>query len=150
MRLADNTKLTLAGKKTDTSRLVTNELAPGKQVIYYTVGKNFRYYTEIELKRGANQIKPNFKEWRLPSLSYRLDRDELENSIYTKNKNFSYLELKGVELKEYSAELSIKVKRNSANEQILRLCCSLVWVLKIHIIMPLLSMFDLNAQRYLP
>ena len=52
MYLSDNKKLTLAGKSKDTSRLVTNTLTSGHHLIYYAVGKNLRYYSEIDLKRG--------------------------------------------------------------------------------------------------
>jgi len=118
MRLANNTKLTLAGNETDASRLVTNELEPGKHLVYYAVGKNLRYYSVIELKRGDNQLKPNFNEWRLPSLSYRLNATDTETTSYNKQKKISYFELNGNSVITKVAELSITVTRDFSGENI--------------------------------
>jgi class 3 adenylate cyclase len=90
MRLADNSKLTLAGNQEDASRLVTNEMDPGPHLIYYPVGENLRYYAELDLNRGLNQLKPTFKEWRLPSAQYRLTDDQLDTTTYTHTRNLKF------------------------------------------------------------
>ncbi|WP_019616344.1 adenylate/guanylate cyclase domain-containing protein [Psychromonas ossibalaenae] len=118
MRLADNTKIALAGNKEDASRLVENELEPGKHLIYYTVGKNLRYYTELVLERGLNQVKPKFKEWRLPSLHYRISDNKTKSTPYTRSKEFIFYSINNQLMSENSAKLSIEVERKVENNQI--------------------------------
>jgi len=118
MRLADNSKLTLAGNQEDASRLVTNEMDPGPHLIYYPVGKNLRYYAELDLNRGLNQLKPTFKEWRLPSAQYRLTDDQLDTTTYTHTRNLKFYIQENQRMVEKNAQFAITVKRKIADEDI--------------------------------
>ncbi len=50
------------------SRKLLNDVKHGDYLIYYNVSRMVRYYAPISIKRGKNKIKPNFKEYRLPSI----------------------------------------------------------------------------------
>ncbi len=50
------------------SRKLLNEVKPGDYLIYYNVSRMVRYYAPISIKRGKNNIKPDFKEYRIPSI----------------------------------------------------------------------------------
>ena len=100
------------------SRLVTNEMDPGPHLIYYPVGKNLRYYAELDLNRGLNQLKPTFKEWRLPSAQYRLTDDQLDTTTYTHTRNLKFYIQENQRMVEKNAQFAITVKRKIADEDI--------------------------------
>ena len=86
-------------------------LFSGHHLIYYEVGKNFRYYSEIDLKRGENRVKLHVKEWRLPTLQYRLRKSEVNNKTYIKAKNFKLLILNGKLMTSVTANLTVSINR---------------------------------------
>lgn len=50
------------------SRKLLNDVKHGDYLIYYNVSRMVRYYAPISIKKGKNNIKPYFKEYRLPSI----------------------------------------------------------------------------------
>jgi len=118
MYFSDKTKLNLAGTSAEPRRLVTNDLESGHHLIYYTVGKNLRYYAEFELKRGKNQLKLKVKEWRLPAIQYRVKKTEINISPYTKTRKLKLLVLNGKTMKSHDVLFTININRTSKNGNI--------------------------------
>jgi class 3 adenylate cyclase len=85
----DNTQpIALAGEKTDQSRQVITDIKRGRHIVHYEITKSDRYYAELTIKNGINNIEPKFKELRLPSLLNRLDLTE--NKQASKQEAASY------------------------------------------------------------
>jgi class 3 adenylate cyclase len=98
----------LAGQKTDSSRRVINHIKRGKHIVHYDVTDSDRYYADLNIDSGINNIELKFKELRLPDLLNRLDLTTTKQA--TKNESFNY-ELYGQngEKIPYTAELVIKL-----------------------------------------
>ncbi len=64
----DAVELRLDGEPGDNERLVLHDIRPGRHILHYDVADAVRYYTEMELERGENHIRPDFVESRLPTI----------------------------------------------------------------------------------
>jgi class 3 adenylate cyclase len=101
----DNTQpIALAGEKTDQSRQVITEIKRGKHIVHYEVTNADRYYAELNINRGINNIELKFKELRLPSLLTRLDLTESKQALF----NYQLYGHNG-EIIPYTAELTLQL-----------------------------------------
>ncbi|MBT4332455.1 MAG: hypothetical protein HOD64_04190, partial [Candidatus Cloacimonetes bacterium] len=77
-------KLLLDDNPAGKSRRILNKLKRGDHLIFYSVSRMVRYYAPLTVKRGKNNIKPDFKEYRIPSV-YRTislnNKNEFNNDI---------------------------------------------------------------------
>ena len=77
-------KLLLDDNPAGKSRRILNKLKRGDHLIYYSVSRMVRYYAPLTVKRGKNNIKPDFKEYRIPSV-YRTislnNKNDFNNDI---------------------------------------------------------------------
>lgn len=80
--------IALAGQKTDSSRRVINQIKRGKHIVHYDVTDSDRYYADLNIDYGVNNIELKFTEHRLPSLQNRLDLTETKQAV--KNETFNY------------------------------------------------------------
>ena len=113
-------KLNLDNNPPGKTRKVLNKVKSGDYVLYYNVSRMVRYYASVNIKRGKNYIKPDFKEFRLPG-SYRTlslnKKNNYEDIIpVSRIKNYSIFNNKNKEI-FYKTEInySIKGKRTSTN-----------------------------------
>jgi hypothetical protein len=108
MYLDNAQPIALAGEKTDQSRQVITAIRRGKHIVHYEVTNADRYYAELAVNRGINNIELKFKELRLPSLLTRLDLTESKQAL--KNETFNY-QLYGHngEIIPYTAELTLQL-----------------------------------------
>ncbi|MCD4796171.1 MAG: adenylate/guanylate cyclase domain-containing protein [Candidatus Cloacimonetes bacterium] len=113
-------KLNLDNNLPGKTRKVLNKVKSGDYVLYYNVSRMVRYYASVNIKRGKNYIKPDFKEYRLPG-SYRTlslnKKNNYEDIIpVSRIKNYSIFNNKNKEI-FYKTEInySIKGKRTSTN-----------------------------------
>jgi len=81
MYLDNSQPIALAGEKTDQSRRVLTDIKRGKHIVHYDVTDSDRYYAELEIKHGINNIELKFKELRLPSLQKRVSALAKENKV---------------------------------------------------------------------
>lgn len=81
---ASGEKLLLDDNPVGKSRKILNDVKRGNHLIYYNVSRMMRYYASITIKRGKNNIKPDFKEYHLPSI-YRTislnEKNKFKNEI---------------------------------------------------------------------
>lgn len=104
--LNDKQPISLAGEKTDQSRRILNHLSVGRHIIYYDVTQSQRYYAELDITRGQNNIEPVFKALSLPSILARLDINEQKSLIKTEKFNYALYDKQG-QLLPFNAELSV-------------------------------------------
>ncbi len=77
-------KLLLDDNPAGKSRKILNKVKRGDYLIYYNVSKMVRYYAPLAVKRGKNNINPNFKEYRIPSIYRTISlnkKNEFKNDI---------------------------------------------------------------------
>ena len=80
-------KLLLDDNVVGKSRKILNVMKRGDYLIYYNVSKMVRYYAPLAVKRGKNNIKPDFKEYRIPSIYRAISlnkKNEFKNDIIAK------------------------------------------------------------------
>ena len=108
-------KLLLDDDPVGKNRKVLNEIKHGDYLIYYNVSRMVRYYAPITIKRGKNYIKPDFKEYRLPSI-YRTislnEKNNFKNDITTnRTAEYSLFNLNNEEI-PFKVEIYISLKGN--------------------------------------
>ncbi len=64
--------LVLEESKDKSPRKLADPVPAGQYLIYYKVAKGVRFFGPLEVKRGENRIKVDFKEYRLPAKSARI------------------------------------------------------------------------------
>jgi class 3 adenylate cyclase len=108
MYLDNSQPIALAGQKTDQSRQVITDIKRGRHIVHYDVTKSDRYYADMNINSGINNIELKFKELRLPSLLNRLDLNETKQAL--KHETASY-ELYGHDGEKipFIAELSLQL-----------------------------------------
>ncbi len=87
----DGKELRLGGEPGDGERQVLLEVKPGRHVLHYEVADAVRYYAELDLKRGANHLRPRFTESRLPTLSRSVTAGE-EPARATREQEYFFYE----------------------------------------------------------
>lgn len=113
--------LVLSGMQQDDARRSMTEIAPGKHLLHFPVTASDRYYAEIEVVRGSNQLKPKFIELRLPELFYRAEPVATEALVQGiedhRNGRYDYLlyDNNGEKL-AYKSEVVLMVHRSIAEE----------------------------------
>ena len=89
MYLDNSQPIALAGQKTDQSRQVITDIKRGKHIVHYEVTKSDRYYADLAINSGINNIELKFKELRLPSLKKFVSALAKENKL-SATENFNY------------------------------------------------------------
>lgn len=111
MYLDNSLPVGLAGQKTDSSRRVINHIKPGKHIIHYDVTHSDRYYADLNIDYGVNNIELKFKQLRLPDLLNRLDLNENKQAVKTESFSYALYGHKGEKI-PYTAELNIQLNSN--------------------------------------
>ncbi len=100
------------------NRVLLNKKKSGNYLIYYDVSRMVRYYAPITIKRGKNNIDPDFKEYRLPS-TYRTislnEKNNFKNELIAKRTaEYSIFNIDNQEI-TYKADLEIFIngKKNT-------------------------------------
>lgn len=116
MILDHHKRIVLTGEKTDEARLVKDPISAGKHIVHYAITDSVRYYAELDIQYGKNNLKPKFKELRLPSLNNRLSLTEERNEA-TKHRSFNYfLYSNAGEKINYQVDLELTLS-NQVDEQ---------------------------------
>lgn len=116
MVLDHQTRIVLTGEKKDEARLVKDPISAGKHIVHYAITDALRYYAEIDIQYGNNNLKPKFKELRLPTLNNRLSLTEERNEA-TRNRSVNYfLYADNGKKTEYQADLELTLS-NQVDEQ---------------------------------
>lgn len=106
-------KLLLDDDPIGKNRILLNKIKRGDYLIYYNVSRMVRYYAPISIKRGKNNIDPDFKEHRIPS-TYRTislnEKNQFKNEIFAnKTAEYSLFNIKNEKI-QYKAYLGISIK----------------------------------------
>jgi class 3 adenylate cyclase len=89
MYLDNAQPIALAGEKIDQSRKVITDIKRGKHIVHYEVTHSYRYYADLDIQRGINNIELKFKELRLPSVQRYVSSLVKENKVQ-EQQTFSY------------------------------------------------------------
>jgi hypothetical protein len=89
MYLDNSQPIALAGEKSDQSRKVITDIKRGKHIVHYEVTHSDRYYADLDIQRGINNIELKFKELRLPSVQRYVSALAKENKVQ-EHQTFSY------------------------------------------------------------
>jgi len=89
MYLDNSQPIALAGEKPDQSRKVITDIKIGKHIVHYEVTHSDRYYADLDIQRGINNIELKFKELRLPSVQRYVSSLAKENKVQERQ-TFSY------------------------------------------------------------
>jgi class 3 adenylate cyclase len=89
MYLDNSQPIALAGEKPDQSRKVITDIKRGKHIVHYEVTHSDRYYADLDIQRGINNIELKFKELRLPSVQRYVSSLAKENKVQ-EHQTFSY------------------------------------------------------------
>jgi class 3 adenylate cyclase len=89
MYLDNAQSIALAGEKPDQSRKVITDIKRGKHIVHYEVTHSYRYYADLDIQRGINNIELKFKELRLPSVQRSVSALAKENKVQ-EQQTFSY------------------------------------------------------------
>ncbi len=95
------------------NRILLNKIKRGDYLIYYDVSRMVRYYAPISIKRGRNNIDPDFKEYRLPSI-YRTislnEKNKFKNElIANRTSEYSVFDINNEDI-QYKADLEVSIK----------------------------------------
>ena len=107
MYLDNAQPIALAGQKTDQSRQVITDIKRGKHIVHYEVTKSDRYYAELAINSGINNVELKFKELRLPSLLNRLDLTETKQALKHETDRYELYGHDGEKI-PFIAELSLQ------------------------------------------
>lgn len=72
-------KILLDNSPVGGNRKVLNKIKSGNYLIFYDVSRIVRFYAPLKVKRGKNHIKPDFKEYRLPSVHRMISLNKNNN-----------------------------------------------------------------------
>jgi class 3 adenylate cyclase len=108
MYLDNAQPIALAGEKTDQSRQVITEIKRGQHIVHYDVTKSDRYYAELNVNRGINNVELKFKELRLPDLLNRLDFNETKQLLKHEAASYELYGHNGEKI-PFSADLSLQI-----------------------------------------
>ncbi len=110
---ASGEKLLLDDNPVGKSRKILNDVKRGDHLIYYNVSRMVRYYAPITIKRGKNNIKPDFKEYRLPSIYRTISlnkKNKFKNEIVAnRTAEYTLFNLDNAEI-PFIADIEISLK----------------------------------------
>ncbi len=109
MYLDNAQRIVLAGQQSDPSRRVMTAIKRGKHIVHYDVTASDRYYADLDVNYGANNIELKFKELRLPSLLKRVSALAKENKLSDKQAfNYVLYDNNGEKI-PFSGELNLQL-----------------------------------------
>ena len=95
------------------NRILLNKIKRGDYLIYYDVSRMVRYYAPISVRRGKNNINPDFKEYRLPSIYRTISLNEKnkykDELIANRTTEYSLFDIDNKEI-QYKAILEVSIK----------------------------------------